>query len=285
MEARRPRFELALTDPDVYVWYRFQGLRAKFTTKDGSEHYLHKGDVFGLRMIGAEYQLYTEINGVDVRTLIPPPLYVQLVNESTAVKQRGLDFPTVERRVRLSQKAFQPHMLQMVQKLGSNGTLSLQYLKVLSATSYSLMHCYGIAITRIKQPSVSTQIIHDPFVAKLLAFLIEGIAIQEIPKTRLNGYELAGVVTPRSSPKPMDLESRIMFKEGKVLLEKLIKSRIPTELTTLLVNETSNAMTRCNLMARELVVICAVLAELLNGNIPQARLNAQSLRLVRFTRN
>lgn len=283
MEPHRVFQVLALSDPDTFVWYKYTGSRAKIALKSGDVFYLNRGDHFGLKATANKFHFQAHLDGGLRRCSLNQKVYIALVEEGALLKERSLDAETVGRRIRLSQKTFVPALLKMVNVLGKNGDRSLLQLRVLANTLYALLHTYGVALARVRGVKVSGSVIHDPFVGKLATFLIEGKPVDAIPKTRINGFEMCTVVMPKLKASPLDKESKELFLQAKAALAKLLKTKMNLLLKTLVVNESPQAVIKCNELAKELVLLCAVLSELLCGNQAQARFNAQSLRFTQLS--
>lgn len=272
----------ALADPDTYTWYTYQGERLRLKLSDARVYHLEHLQRFGLRALGKVFYLRSEADGVPFGCRINPEQYQTLVRQGRLLKAYALDYATVGRRIRLSNKTFIPVLTRIVHTLGADSDRTQHLLVVLASTLAALMHSYGIALTRVKRTSVSDSVIHDRFVGKMLAFLLEGHPVKEIPKTRINGYEMFSVLSPPKHGYPLSPACRGLFVLAKKQLMLLIKTRMPKVLKILIDKESVRALQECDDIAREAVLLCSVMAELLVDNPSQALFNARQLRLMRL---
>lgn len=272
----------ALADPDTYVWYAYQGKRLLMRLADGRSFHLEHLHKFGLRAIGKSFHLRVEADATVYSCRISLEQYQKLVQKGHLLRERLIDYPTVGRRIRLANKTFVPVLTRIVQTLGADSDRTQHLLVVLSNTLAALLHSYGVAISRVKHAKVSDAVIHDRFVGKMLAFLLEGNAVKEIPKTRINGYEMYSVLTPPRHGFPLSPSTRPMFILAKKELLRLVKTKMPKLLKVAISNPGPNPLLKCDAIAREAVLLCSVMAELLAGNHDQAIFNAKQLRMTRL---
>jgi hypothetical protein len=208
-------------------------------------------------------------------------MYTTLSERGVMVKKYGVHLDDLQSRVNKCQKVFMGQLIAQASKVAySNPVASLPKLRSLAGNVYALMHSYGVALARVRGPKVTDVVIHDPVVAKVLSFLFENADLGKMPKTFLNGYELCGVPTPKLKDVNMNAERRELFLVAKARLLTLMKTRSNTLLKTLIVNEATKPLDACNSLARDMVLLCSIMAELLSGNLPQAKFNAGRLRSV-----
>jgi len=274
---------VAAFDPDSYVWLKYTGPRAKLTLKSGDVVTLNKGDLFGLKGTGNVYHFHAVLDDKNYSFKMSPEFYATLSSRGVLVKKRGMDLEGLQKRLNRCQKEYVVRLIKVAAHVNfRNAPVSVPALKVMANNLYALLHAYGVVLRRVKTTKVSDTVIHDPLVARLIQFLFDEADLDSLPKTRINGYEMCSVPTPRLKDATVTKEAQELFLLARRRLLVVLKTRLPALTKALVLSGSSDALHKCTELAKDGVLLCSVMAELLAGNMPQAKFNARGLRSVQL---